>query len=106
MSGTSGVSVGAQDRLARTIVRALAYLRAAQLAMWLWVPVVTGLGHVPPVVVAGYLVVVVWSVVLVAIINDMPVAHSSPMICGEDFGGVFRLECGCGSERYNYLHIS
>jgi len=62
MSGTDVVSVGAQDRLARTIVRALAYLRAAQLAMWLWVPAVTGLGHVPPVVVAGYVLVVAWSV--------------------------------------------
>lgn len=58
------VSVGAQDRLARMVVRALAYLRGAQLAMWLWVPAVTGLGHVPLVVVAGYLLAVAWSVVL------------------------------------------
>ena len=64
MPGTDVVSVGAQDRLARTIVRALAYMRAAQLGMWLWVPVVTGLGHLPVVVVAGYLLVVAWSVVL------------------------------------------
>ncbi len=64
MSGTDVVSVGAQDRLARMIVRALAYLRAAQLAMWLWVPVVAGLGSLPFVVFAGYLLVVAWSAVL------------------------------------------
>ena len=52
--------------------------------------------------VAG-LVVVVFLVVLVAIINDMSVAHSRPMICGEGFGGVFRLECGCGSRHLDAI---
>jgi signal transduction histidine kinase len=46
------------------VVRALAYLRAAQLAIWLWVPVVMGLGPLPLVVVVSYMLMVAWSVAL------------------------------------------
>jgi signal transduction histidine kinase len=46
------------------IVRALAYLRAGQLALWLWVPVVEGPGHLPLVVLGGYALMVVWSAAL------------------------------------------
>ena len=45
------------------IVRALAYLRAGQLAMWGWVPVFYGLGHFPLLVSVGFVLVTAWSVV-------------------------------------------
>jgi signal transduction histidine kinase len=46
------------------MVRALAYLRAGQLALWLWVPVAEGPGRSPPVVLIAYVLVVGWSVAL------------------------------------------
>jgi len=46
------------------IARAMAYLRAAQFALWLWVPVVEGLGRYPRLALLGYLVAAAWSVAL------------------------------------------
>lgn len=46
------------------IVRALAYLRAGQLALWLLVLVVEGPSQSPAVALVGYVLVVAWSVVL------------------------------------------
>jgi signal transduction histidine kinase len=66
MSAPNAISVGAHERLARMVVRALAYLRAAQLALWLWVPVVEGLS-LPFVVLAGYVLMVAWTAVLFAV---------------------------------------
>jgi signal transduction histidine kinase len=66
MSVADAPSHVAQERMARMIVRALACLRAAQFALWLWVPMVDGPGRYPPVVFVGYLVVAAWSVVLFA----------------------------------------
>ena len=50
-----------------TALRASAVLRAAQLAMWLWVPVAYGVGRFSSVVLIGYLLAVAWTVVLFSI---------------------------------------
>jgi signal transduction histidine kinase len=50
-----------------TVLRASAVLRAAQLAMWLWVPVAYGVGRFSSVVFIGYLLAVAWTVVLFSI---------------------------------------
>jgi signal transduction histidine kinase len=42
----------------------VAFLRAGQLAIWLWVPVVYGIARLPPVVLIGYLLAMVWTAVL------------------------------------------
>lgn len=49
------------------IVRSLAYLRAGQLAMWVWVPGVYGLGHFPLAVSVGFVLVAAWSAVFFAV---------------------------------------
>jgi signal transduction histidine kinase len=50
-----------------TVLRASAVLRAAQLAMWLWVPVAYGVGRFSSVVLIGYLLAATWTVVLFSI---------------------------------------
>ena len=49
--------------------------------------------------------VVVWVVVVLLgiIIGLVCLARWRPMICGEDFGGVFRLECGCESRHLDAI---
>lgn len=59
--------MNAQARLAQMMVRALAYLRAGQLALWLWVLAVQGPSQSPLVAFVGYVLVVAWSVVLFTI---------------------------------------
>jgi signal transduction histidine kinase len=61
---TASLSVGAEARTLRMAVRALAFLRAGQFALWLWVPVVDGVAQYPSVVLIGYLVAGAWSAVL------------------------------------------
>ncbi len=58
---------GARVQMFGTVLRALAVLRAAQLAMWLWVPVVYGVGRFSSVVLVGYLLAVAWTVILFSI---------------------------------------
>lgn len=43
------------------VVRALAWLRAAQFALWLWSPVLDGPGHYPPQVFTCYVLAALWS---------------------------------------------
>ena len=47
MSAKDPMPMNAQARLAQMMVRALAYLRAGQLALWLWVLAVQGRKHSP-----------------------------------------------------------
>lgn len=44
------------------VVRALAWLRAAQFALWLWLPVLDGPGRYPPQVFICYVLAALWSV--------------------------------------------
>ena len=66
----SGMSLGVafpttvREQTSRTIVRAAAVYRAGQLVIWLSVPLVYGIGRFSPVVLAGYLLAVVWIAVL------------------------------------------
>jgi signal transduction histidine kinase len=46
------------------VIRASAWLRAGQFALWLWVPVVVGFARFSNVVLIGYLLAVAWSAVL------------------------------------------
>uniref|UniRef100_A0AAU2A0U8 Histidine kinase/HSP90-like ATPase domain-containing protein n=1 Tax=Streptomyces sp. NBC_00093 TaxID=2975649 RepID=A0AAU2A0U8_9ACTN len=53
--------VSARERTQRMIVRALAWLRAAQFALWLWLPVLDGPGRYPPQVFVCYVLAALWS---------------------------------------------
>jgi signal transduction histidine kinase len=67
MSTKDGLATNAEERLSRMIVRALAYLRAGQLALWLWVPIVEGPSQFPQVVLVGYGLMAAWSVMLFSV---------------------------------------
>jgi signal transduction histidine kinase len=67
MSAAVALPAGARVQMFGTVLRASAVLRAAQLAMWLWVPVVYGVGRFSGVVLVGYLLAVAWAVVLFSI---------------------------------------
>jgi signal transduction histidine kinase len=56
--------MGALEQTIRTEIRASAWLRAGQFALWLWVPVVHGLGGFSDVVLTGYVLAAAWSAVL------------------------------------------
>jgi signal transduction histidine kinase len=64
MSATVSPSTGARGQTTRTEIRASAWLRAGQFALWLWVPLVNGLAGLSPVVWIGYLLAAAWSAVL------------------------------------------
>jgi signal transduction histidine kinase len=64
MPATEELSTNAQERMARMILRALAYLRLGQFALWLWAPLVDGLGRYPLLVPVGYLAAAAWAAVL------------------------------------------
>jgi signal transduction histidine kinase len=64
VSAAQTAPAGAHERLARMAVLVLALLRASQLVLWLWVPLVEGPGRSPSVVLAGYVLMVAWSVLL------------------------------------------
>jgi signal transduction histidine kinase len=64
MSATVTPSTGARGQTTRTEIRAAAWLRAGQFALWLWVPVVYGLAGFSDVVLIGYLLAAAWSAVL------------------------------------------
>lgn len=55
---------GVREQTARSVVRAAAFLRAGQLALWLWVPVAYGIGQFSSVVLVGYLLAGAWTAVL------------------------------------------
>jgi signal transduction histidine kinase len=57
-------SMGALGQTTRTEIRASAWLRAGQFALWLWVPVVHGVAGFSRVVVIGYVLAAAWSAVL------------------------------------------
>jgi signal transduction histidine kinase len=64
MTAEVALPPGARVQMFGTVLRASAVLRAAQLAMWLWVPVAYGVGRFSSVVLIGYLLAVAWTVVL------------------------------------------
>jgi signal transduction histidine kinase len=64
MSTKDALPANAQERLARMIVRALAYLRTGQIAIWLWVPLVEGPSQFALVVLVGYVLIAAWSAML------------------------------------------
>src|SRR6266567_9383675 len=64
MSAAVALPGGVREQTARSVVRAAAFLRAGQLAGWLWVPVVYGIASLPPVVLISYLLAMVWTAVL------------------------------------------
>jgi hypothetical protein len=49
---------------ARSVVRTAAFLRAGQLASWLWVPVVYGIARFSSVVLIGYLLAIARTAIL------------------------------------------
>jgi signal transduction histidine kinase len=67
MSAGVALPAGVREQTARTVVRAAAFLRVGQLAMWLWVPVVYGIGRFEGVVLIGYLFAGAWTAVLFTI---------------------------------------
>ena len=64
MSAAVALPGAVREQTARSVVRAAAFLRAGQLASWLWVPVVYGIARLSPVVLAGYLLAIAWTAVL------------------------------------------
>lgn len=64
MSATVAPSTGALGQTTRTEIRASAWLRAGQFALWLWVPLVHGFAGFSSVVLIGYLLAATWSAVL------------------------------------------
>ena len=52
--------------MTRTVLRAAAFLRAGQFALWLWVPVVYGIGRFSAVVLIAYVLAAGWTAVLFA----------------------------------------
>ncbi len=64
MSTAVALSVGAREQTSRTVVRASAWLRAGQFALWLWVPAVIGFGRYSNVVLIGYPLAAAWSALL------------------------------------------
>jgi signal transduction histidine kinase len=64
MAAAVAFPAGAREQMSRSVLRAAAFLRAAQLALWLWVPAVYGIGQFSSVVLIGYLLVVAWTGVL------------------------------------------
>src|SRR5215469_6393457 len=64
MSAAVALPAGAREQMSRSVLRAAAFLRVAQLALWLWVPLVYGIGRFSSVVLIGYLLAVAWTVVL------------------------------------------
>ncbi len=56
--------MGVREQTDRSVVRAAAFLRAGQLAGWLWFPLVFGIMRVPGVVLIGYLLAGAWTAVL------------------------------------------
>src|SRR5258706_1762158 len=67
MSAAVALPTGARVEMFATVLRASAVLRAAQLAMWLWVPVAYGVARFSSVVFIGYVLAVAWTVVLFSI---------------------------------------
>jgi signal transduction histidine kinase len=64
MSAAVALPGAVREQTARSVVRAAAFLRAGQLVIWLWVPVVYAIARLPPVVLIGYLLATVWTAVL------------------------------------------
>lgn len=64
MSARAALPAGVRDQTVRSMIRAAAFLRAGQFAMWLWVPAVYGIGRFPAIVLIGYLCAATWAVVL------------------------------------------
>jgi signal transduction histidine kinase len=64
MSAALALAGGVREQTARSVVRAAGFLRAGQLAGWLWVPLVYGVGQFSAVVLIGYLLAVAWTAVL------------------------------------------
>ncbi len=59
--------MSAEARTSRMAVRALAFLRAGQFALWLWVPLVDGPARYSGVVLGGYVVAATWAAVLFSV---------------------------------------
>jgi signal transduction histidine kinase len=97
MSVTVSPSTGALGQTTRTEIRASAWLRAAQFALWLWVPLLKGLAGLPDIILVGYLLSAGWSAVLFAvavrrnrltirwILADVAVAVTSAVVVGRAF---------------------
>jgi len=64
MSATVTPSMGALGQTTRMEIRASAWLRAGQFALWLWVPLVHGFSAFSKVVLIGYMLAAAWSAVL------------------------------------------
>jgi hypothetical protein len=56
-----------RDQTARSMIRAAAFLRVGQFSLWLWAPVVYGIGRLPAIVLIGYVCAATWAVVLFTI---------------------------------------
>src|SRR5579859_7605456 len=64
MSATVIPPMGARGQTTRTEIRASAWLRAGQFALWSWVPLVHGFAGLSKVVLVGYLLAAAWSAAL------------------------------------------
>lgn len=97
MSVTVSPSADARGQTTRTEIRASAWLRAGQFAVWAWVPVFRHLSGLPVIVPVSYLLSAGWSAALFTvairrnrlttrwILADVAVAVTSALVVGRAF---------------------